>query len=149
MSTIPRVADSMRHVLTVAADEAAKNSGFVKRRRKLDGASFVQALVFGWMANPEATAEERAQVAASRGVPISAYGLDKRCDERGGDCLRRVLAAALGRAVVSAEPAAVPILGRFNGVYLYDGSVVSLPEALREAWPGLGGNRPGAGAAQR
>lgn len=136
----------MHHVLTIVADEAAKKSGFVKRRRKLDGASFVQALVFGWMANPEATAEERAQVAASRGAPISAYGLDKRCDERGADCLRRVLAAAVRRAVVSAEPAAVPILGRFNGVYVYDGSVVSLPEALREEWPGLGGNRPGAGA---
>jgi|SRR5215212_4669657 len=149
MSTIPRVAEHMRHVPTVAADEAAKKSGFVKRRRKLlHGASFVQALVFGWSANPEATAEERAQVAASRGAPISAYGLDKRCEERGADCLRRVLAAAVGRAVVPAEPAAVPILGRFNnGVYVYDGSVVSLPEALGEEWPGLGGDGPGAGAA--
>jgi hypothetical protein len=152
LSTIPRVADSMCHILTVAANEAAKRSSFVKRRRKLDGASFVQALVFGWMANPEATAEataeERAQVAASRGVPISAYdGLDKRCDERGADCLRRVLTAAVGQAVACAEPAAVPILGRFEGVYVYDGSVVSLPEELREEWPGLGANRPGAGVA--
>jgi hypothetical protein len=148
MSTIPRVADYMRHVLTDVADEAAEKSGFIRRRRKLDGASFVQTLVFGWLANPEASAaEERAQVAASRGVRISAYGLDKRLDERGAECLRLVLEAAVGQAVAAAEPAAVPILRRFSGVYLYDGSVVGLPEALREEWPGLGGNGPDAGAA--
>jgi hypothetical protein len=78
MSTIPRLADYMHRVLTDVADEAATKSGFIRRRRKLNGASFVQALVFGWLANPEASAEERAQVAASRGVKISAYGLDKR-----------------------------------------------------------------------
>src|SRR5829696_260463 len=148
MSTIPRVADAMRHVLNCVADEAATKSGFLKRHRKLDGASFVQALVFGWMADPDATAEERAQVGASRAVPISAYGLDKRCDERGAECLRQVLAAAVEQVVIVAScPAAVAILKRFSGVYLYDGSVIKLPEALRELWPGLGGNRPGAGAA--
>jgi hypothetical protein len=138
----------MRRVLTDFANEGAIKSGFVKRRRKLDGASFVQTLVFGWLANPQASAEERAQVAASRGVEISAYGLDKRLTERGAECLRLVLEAAVGQAVGAAEPAAVPILRRFEGVYVYyDGSVVGLPEALREEWPGLGGNGPDAGAA--
>lgn len=147
MSTIPRLAECMHRVLTDVADEAATKSGFIRRHRKLDGASFVQALVFGWLANPQASAEERAQVAASRGVEISAYGLDKRCTERGAECLRLVLQAAVGQAVAAAEPAAVPILRRFSGVYVYDGSVVGLPAALREEWPGLGGNGPDVGAA--
>jgi hypothetical protein len=146
-STIPPVADAMRHMLTDVAHEAATKSGFIKRQRKLDGASFVQTLVFGWLANPKASAEERAQVAASRGVKVSAYGLDKRLDERGAECLRLVLEAAIERAVLAADPTAVPILQRFSGVYVYDGSVVSLPEALREEWPGLGGNGPDVGAA--
>ncbi len=146
-STIPRVADSLRHVLTDVANEAATKSGFVQRQRKLDGASFVQTLVFGWLANPDATAEERAQVAASRSVKISAHGLDKRLDERGAECLRLVLEAAVGQIVTAAEPAAVPILRRFSGVCVYDSSMVSLPEALREEWPSLGGNGPDVGAA--
>jgi len=137
----------MRHVLTDVANEAAKKSGFVRRQRKLDGASFVQSLLFGWLANPQASGEERAQVAAARGVQISAYGLDKRLTKRAAECLRLVLEAAVGQAVVAADPAAVPILRRFEGVYVYDGSVVSLPEALREEWPGLGGNGPDVGAA--
>ncbi len=147
MSTIPRVAECMHRLLTDFANEAAKKSGFIRRQRKLDGASFVQALVFSWLANPDASAEERAQVAASRGVRISAYGLDKRCTRRAAECLRLVLEAALGQVIAAADPAAVPILQRFSGVYVYDGSIVSLPEALRQEWPGLGGNGPSAGAA--
>lgn len=141
-STIPRVADAMRHVLTDVAEEAARQSGFLKRRRKLSGATFVQALVFGWLANPDATAEERAQAAALRGVHISAYGLDKRCDQRAAECLRRVLSAAVGELLAASDPVAVPILRRFCGVYVYDGSVVPLPAALREVWPGCGSSAP-------
>jgi hypothetical protein len=132
----------MRHVLTTVAEEAARQSGFVRRRRKLSGATFVQALVFGWLANPDATAEERAQAAAVRGVEISAHGLDKRCDQRAAECLRRVLAAAVHELLIASDPVAVPILRRFSGVYVYDGSVVSLPAPLREAWPGCGSGAP-------
>jgi hypothetical protein len=141
-STLPQVADAMRYVLSDVAEEAARQSGFLRRQRKLSGATFVQALVFGWLANPDATAEERAQAAALRGVHISAYGLDKRCTERGAECLRRVLAAAVQRLLIASDPVAIPILRRFCGVYVYDGSVIGLPDALREAWPGCGGSAP-------
>lgn len=141
-STLPQVADAMRHVLTTLADEAARHSGFIQRQRKLSGATFVQASVFGWLVNPDATAEERAQVAATCGVQISAHGLDKRCTRRAAQCLGRVLSAAVHRLVIAADPVAIPILRRFSGVYVYDGSVVGLPDALGEAWPGCGGSAP-------
>jgi Transposase DDE domain len=89
-----------------------------------------------------------AQAAAVRGVHISAHGLDKRCTEQAAECLRRVLSAAVHELLIASDPVAVPILRRFSGVYVYDGSVISLPEALREAWPGCGSSAPtGAGAA--
>jgi hypothetical protein len=131
----------MRHVLGTVAQDAGRQSGFVRRERKLTGASFCQALVFGWLANPEATVEERAQAAATCGTPISPYGLEKRLDdERASKCLLRVLEKAMGEVVKAASPATIPVLERFSGVYLYDGSVVGLPDALREAYPGCGGS---------
>ena len=145
MTTIAQVAAALHHALTAVADEAARRSGFIQRQRKLSGASFVQALVFGWLANPDATAEERAQAAAARGVAISAYGLDKRCTEAAADCLHQVLAAAVQR-VIAAAPVAVPLLRRFAGVYLYDSSTLALPAALREEWPGCGGDAPSGAA---
>ena len=145
METIAQVARAMRQVLTTVADEAGRRSGFIQRERKLRGSTFVQALVFGWLANPAATAEERAQAAATRGVAISAYGLDKRCTERAADCLHQVLAAAVEQ-VVAADPVAVPLLRRFSAVERYDGAVVALPDALGQAWPGCGGSAGGAAA---
>jgi hypothetical protein len=139
MTTIAQVGRAMRHILTGVADEAGRRSGFIRRERKLSGASFVRALVFGWLANPDATAEERAQAAAACGVEISAYGLDKRCTEQAADCLHQVLAAA-AQQVVAADPVAIPILRRFAAVEVYDGSVLALPGALREEWPGCGGS---------
>jgi Transposase DDE domain len=140
MSTIPRLSRAMRHVLCASAEQAGRESGLIRRERKLTGATFVQSLVFGWIENPEATVTERAQIAAARGVQISAYGLEKRLDEeRACECLRLVLARAMREVVVaSASSAAIPVLRRFSGVYLYDASVVGLPEVLKEEWPGTG-----------
>lgn len=145
METIAQVAGAMQHVLTTVADETARRTGLIQRERKLRGSTFVQALVFGWLVNPEATAEERAQAAAGRGVAISAYGLDKRCTELAADCLHQVLAAAVEH-VVAADPVAVPLLRRFSAVALYDGTVLALPDALREEWPGCGGSAPSGAA---
>lgn len=145
MPTIAQVSQALRHVLTTVADEVARRTGFIQRQRKLSGATFVQALVFAWLANPAATAEERAQVAAGRGVAISAYGLDKRCTEAAADCLHQVLAAAV-QQVVAAAPVAIPILQRFTAVEVHDGSVLTLPDALTAEWPGCGGSAPSGAA---
>jgi hypothetical protein len=141
MPTIAQVSRALHHVLTTVADAAAQRSGFLQRQRKLTGATFVQALVFAWWANPAATAEDRAQAAVARGVVISAYGLAKRCTEQAADCLQQVLAAAV-ELLLAAEPVAIPLLRRFTAVEVDAGSVRPLPEALTAAWPGCGGSAP-------
>lgn len=145
MPTIAQVGHALHHVLTTVADAAGQRSGFIQRQRQLTGATFVQALVFAWWANPVATAEERAQAAIARGVAISAYGLDKRCTEQAADCLHQVLAAAVEQ-LLAAEPVAIPLLRRFTAVEVYDGSVLPLPDALTAEWPGCGGSAPSGAA---
>ena len=48
MTIIPRIAGAMQHVLATVGDTIARGTGFVKRKRKLSGAKFVQTLVFTW-----------------------------------------------------------------------------------------------------
>jgi len=139
MTTITQVVHAMQTVLTVVADRAARAAGFVQRKSKLSGAKFSQTLVFGWLANPRATLEELAQTAATVGVEISPQGLDQRFTRAAAACLKRVLDETV-QTVIAADPAAIPILCRFNGVYLQDGSTVVLPAALAETWQGCGGN---------
>ncbi len=138
MTTVPQLAETLQAVLTSTANTAARTTGFVQRQSKLTGAAFVQALVFGWLANPQASVEALAQAAAVAGVAISPQGLDQRFTEAAAAFLEQVLAAAI-RAVVAADPVAIPLLERFTAVVLLDCSTIVLPAALAPWWPGCGG----------
>jgi hypothetical protein len=145
MTTIPQLVQVLQELLTSIADQIAHETGFVRRESKLGGAEFSQTLVFGWLANPDATLSELVQAAATLGVLITEQGLANRFTAPAAECLRRILEAAVG-LVVSAKPAVVPILQRFNGVYLQDSTTITLPEALAELWRGCG-NASGTGQA--
>jgi hypothetical protein len=138
MTAIPQVAHAMRTVLTRVANRAGRATQFVQRRSKLSGAKFVQTLVFGWLANPDATYEELAQTAATLGVPSSAQGLEQRFTERAAQCVQRVLHAAVHQ-VIAAAPVALALLQRFSAVYVDDSTQVQLPPVLAEVWRGSGG----------
>lgn len=142
MSTIARLGKQLQAIMTEVACEAGRISGFVQRERKLTGATFVQALVFGWLANPQASMGELNQSAANVGVEISPQGLAKRFSPEAAECMRMVLEKELAVVVESGERAVLPVLARFTNVCLADSSVVGLPEELAEIWPGCGGSGP-------
>jgi hypothetical protein len=55
MTTVPQLVQTLQTLFTTMADSLARATGFVQRRSKLTGAAFAQALVFGWLANPQAS----------------------------------------------------------------------------------------------
>src|SRR5689334_6738108 len=128
-----QVAQTMQTVLTSAAEQAARDSGFCQRRSPLGGAVFAQTLVFGTLGNPHATLEDLAQTAAACGSSVTAQALDQRFTPPAADYLQRVLAVVVQQAV-AAHPVVVPLLRHFQGVYLDDSTTVALPDALREHW---------------
>jgi len=124
------VAEAMQRVLSTKADIIAIESNFIKRERKLTGSNFVQTLVFGWLSNPESSLEELTQTAATLGVLISPQGLDQRFTPEAASFLHQVLDETVC-TVVSANPAAIPLLQRFNGVHIQDSSSERSGEAKR------------------
>src|SRR5438105_12638304 len=146
-TTVAELASTLQTVFTTDAEQAARDAGLIRRVRQFTGATFVQTLVFGWLDNPHATHDDLAEVAAELGVDISADALGRRLGRPACDCLQEVLCQALHH-VIQAQPAAIPLLRRFRGVYVRDGSTVSLPAGLADVLPGCGGgNAPGQGAA--
>jgi hypothetical protein len=139
MVSVPRLARALQPLLTTVADAAGRESGFIKRARKVTGANFVQALVFGWLGRPAASYGQLAQAGAACGLAISPQGLEQRFTEPAADCLRRVLEAAMGVLLTAGVAAPLPLLGRFNGVYLSDSTTIALPDALAGVWAGCGG----------
>jgi hypothetical protein len=138
MSIVSKVAKGMQYVLTYASDIIAGQTGFIQRLRKLTGSGFVQTLVFGWLSNPNATIEELTQTAATLGITITPQGLDKRFTEKAANFIKQVLESAVA-TVIADKPVAIPLLQRFNGVYIQDSSTITLPDVLAVIWTGCGG----------
>ena len=139
MTTIPQVARAMREILTTTAAQAGRATRFVQRTSPLNGATFSQTLVFGFLGNPQATLEELAQTAATLGIEISPQALDQRLTAAAAACLPQVLVTAIAR-VITAEPVAIPLLERFTAVYVQDSSTIILPEVFAAQWHGCGGS---------
>ena len=147
MTTIAQVGQSMQVILQETADEIGRTSGFVQRQSAFGGAELTQTLVFGWLANPQASLEALAQTTAALGGRISAQGLDQRLGKRAAGCLQQVLQKAM-RQLVQAEKVPLSVWAHFSGVYVQDSTTVTLPADLAEIWPGCGGGHTsGDGAA--
>ena len=138
MGIIPQVVKAIQEVLEAGADKLAKTTGFVKRQVKVTGSNFSQMLVFGWLSNPDATLEELTQMGAAVGLEITPQGLEQRFTKEASEFMKEILGKAIEQ-VVQAEPVAVPLLQKFNGVYLKDSTIVTLPDGLKDIWPGSGG----------
>jgi hypothetical protein len=141
MDILSQVAKGMQVILTKTADILGREIGFIKRQRKLSGSNFVQALVFGWLSEPDSTLEELCQSLATLGTGMSAPGLSKRFTQKASEFLRKVLESAV-EVVIASNPVAIPILERFNGVSIQDSSIITLPDELAETWVGCGGSSP-------
>src|SRR4030095_5345999 len=127
MTTIPHVARALREILTTTATEAGRATRFVQRTSPLNGATFSQTLVFGFLGNPQATLEELTHTAATLGIEISTQALDQRFRASAAACLQQVLLTAIAR-VITAEPVAIPLLERFTAVYVQDTYTIILAE---------------------
>src|SRR3954452_285924 len=139
MESLPQVAAVLEQALTVVADEAGIAVGFIRRRRVLTGALFVQTLVLGWLARPEATLHQLTQTLAARGASISPQGLAQRFGPEAAALLARVVVAAVS-TVTTAGGGEAPLLQRFaGGVWVLDCTTIRLPDVLAGVWRGCGG----------
>lgn len=142
MTTITALAEVLQALLGKTADEVGRASGFIRRRRKLSGSSYAQALVFGWMSNPASTMSELAQAAATVGVNISKQGLDERFSERSAAFMGELLQQGLGQ-LIEGEAMSSGVFAHFTEIHVQDSTSLSLPAALRAYWPGCNGQGTG------
>lgn len=139
MDILSQVAKAMQGILTETADLIAYKTGFIKRLRKLTGSGFIQTLVFGWLKKPDSTLEELCQTSASLGFDITPQGLSKRFTKKASEFIKEILESAID-TVIESKPVLIPLLMRFNGVYIQDSSINTLPDSLAVIWSGCGGN---------
>ena len=138
MTSVTQCEAMLNRVLNERANVLARETGFVKRERKLTGATFVQVMALGHLHQPEATLDQLTQDAQVCGVQISASGLHQRCTEHAATFLQAVL-SELVKQVVTVQAAPVALFKRFKQVILEDASTIVLPAELADRWQGCGG----------
>jgi hypothetical protein len=146
MTSMAGLAQALQTLFTTTADDLARTTGFVQRRRKLMGAVFAQTLVFGLLQTPGATLRQLQQAAATAGTATSPQAIAQRSTETAATFLRQLFARAL-ETLVTGEPAAIPLLQRFPAVVVMDSTTVPLPGNLAAVWQGCGGSTPTAAQA--
>jgi hypothetical protein len=95
--------------------------------------------VWTWADTPDASYSQLQHVAASLGTMVSVQAIEQRFGKESVTFMQRLLHEAVGEVLCS--DARVPeLLSRFNGVSVQDGTVISLPESLKQQWRGCGGS---------
>jgi hypothetical protein len=118
------------------SDAWARKVGFVKRVRKVQPAAFVRVFCLFLIRYPQASLQQLADE-----LNLTASGLFQRLKAKAAaEFLRAMLGSALERlTTVALRPCSIPLLRRFNGVYLVDGTVEPLPASLAHRFAGCGG----------
>jgi hypothetical protein len=142
---IAKVGQTIQRLFGKVCEEAGRKSKVIQRRRKFSSTTLAQTFVMGFLKNPEASAEDLAQMAAQCGVEVTPQAIDRRHKPQLAKFLQE-LTQQCGRIVVESDQALAPILERFSSVPIKDGSAVQLPESMQEEFPGCGGSH-GAGKA--
>src|SRR5215213_1463350 len=96
MNQLNQLAAALKTLFTETADELARDLGVIRRQRIFSGSSLVQTLVFGWLHQPQATADQMAQMAAQCHAPVTAQALERRCTPPLAQLLQRLIAIAVG-----------------------------------------------------
>src|SRR5258706_12127124 len=78
MTSVTYVEEQLQDILESRANALARETGCVGRQRKLDGATIVQTLLFGFQQHPHASLEQLASTAQIRAVSVTDTAIDKR-----------------------------------------------------------------------
>ena len=140
MSTIPQVSQAMQQLLITAAQDADAKLHYTKRpdRAKFTASTLTQTLVLGFLAHPDARIEQLTHTAARLGVDLSPQAIDQRFTFATAALLQEIVTSSM-QHLIAADPVAIPILQRFNGVRVHDSTTIVLPDDLADHWRGCGG----------
>lgn len=140
MESIARLSELTQWFFVQRPKALARASGFVQRSTaKIDGPALVQMCVSGWMNQASASYSQLNHVLASLDIHVRNQAIDERFGPASSRLRRQLLEEAAGQ-IVQGPPVATALFEHFGGgVYLQDGTVVSLPKELSGRWRGSGG----------
>jgi Transposase DDE domain len=148
MRIIDKVSQALQRLLGPLAEEAAQSSNVIVRKRKFSAMSLARTFILGFLAKPDASDEDLAQIAVQGGVEVTPQAIEQRYTPRMEQFLHELFCQAT-TMVVGSDKALAPILERFTEVTILDSSIITLPEDKKDCYRGCGGKHEGGEAAMK
>jgi DDE family transposase len=129
-------------------EATARRTGFVQRTSKITGKLFLALVTFGAWSDAKTTlAQLAAKVTQVEGhVDVSPEALHQRMNKRAIAFLQDMIQQALGKMQAVAPVCDDHLFDHFVKVHIADSTGFSLPENLKDSFPGSGGSATKAGA---
>lgn len=125
-------------------EQIARESGFLKRQRKLTPVSFLDTLLFNKYDNKVASLNDYSvDIAVRHNTTIKKQSIDERFNESSLRFIKTLLEEQLEKQV--AEKLTTVCLEKFSSVKIKDSTRFQLPASLKDKYPGSGGAASEAG----
>jgi len=134
-----RVGAALQFVFGQAAQHAAKATQVIVRQRKFTPLSLVRTFVLGFLQKPDASDEDLAQMAVQCGADVTPQAVEQRHTAKLVQFLEAMFRQA-NTVVVGSVKTLAPILERFTEVLVLDSTTATLPDGMKEQFPGCGGS---------
>lgn len=141
------VSEICNHVLkflNITTKKLGEVKKFVRRTSKLTAERFVQALVISHFKHDRVSLEDMCELLSDKRISITKQGLDRRFNAQAVELMAALFQVAL-KEFRQAHLGGLDILKSFSSVHIQDSSYISLPEAVKEMFPGYGGAASSAG----
>lgn len=139
MISIARMSLILKRLFEQEAPLLARQAGM--RERRIGHCQLALLLVLGWWSQPHSGSSALARSATSLDLDLSKQSIECHFSERTAIWLLSLLRRAVQEVVVGAG-AKLAWMQLFPGVFVEDGSTITLPSSLASVWQGCGGTVP-------
>jgi hypothetical protein len=137
--SITQVMEQYQSILEEEVHAIAYETGVIQRKRKIDAATLVQTMIFGFWQDPEMRLSGLAQVGGRRDVHVTESAISQRFTPACAAMFLRVL-QRLAEVRLESEKVDIPLLKQFSAVIVEDSTSLTLPTELVDEWKGCGGS---------
>lgn len=137
MKRIVCISKKLKEFFNEKADKISATTGFIKRKRKLKGSSFIKAIVLGNIGVDNCSIETVCQLLNEDSINITKQGLDFRFTKEAVEFMKRMYNESL-TLLKNTVQVDCRILKHFGSVKLLDSSYISLPNSMEDMYKGYG-----------
>jgi hypothetical protein len=135
--SVTQVMEQYQSILEEEVKEIGYKTGTIKRQGKIDVATLVQMMIFGFWQDPDIRLSGLAQIGGRREVNVTESAISQRFMPECATMFLNIM-QRLAEVRLESEKVDIPLLKQFSEVIVEDSTSVTLPAGLADIWLGCG-----------